>query len=181
MMKRFSLNLLALMALCGVMAITGVAHAQGGSKANADRRDQREARRDKDRNDGPRQRMVRQLFKDIELSAEQRQEVRDVMQEHREGVQKWREDNEQEIKKLREQMRDARREQDRDAAVAAFEELLKLSEDRPKPEDLLEDIRGELSDEQVKQFNKNVEAIKEKAKDRMEDRRKKAQEKRPGS
>ena len=185
MMKRFPLHLMALLTLCGTMAMTGVAHAQGEDRADADRREQREARRDKARSDGPRgarqdarQRMVRQLFEGIELSEEQRQEVRDVMQKHREGVQKWREDHEQEIKKLRERMREARREQDREAAVAAFEELLKLSEDRPKPENLLDDIRGELNDDQIKAFNENVEEIKEKARQRMEERRDKAEENR---
>lgn len=177
-MKRLPLNMLALLTLCGVMAMTNAAHGKDENQGSADRRDQREARREKPRNDGPRHRMVRQLFEGIELSKEQRQDVRNAMQTHRQGVQQWREDHEQEIKKLRERMREARREQDRDTAVAAFEELLKLSDDRPKPEDLLEAIRGELNEEQVKAFNENVEEIKEKARQRMEERRDKAEKKR---
>ena len=181
-MKRFPLHMLTLLALCGAMAMTGIANAQPKDKDRGDRRDQREARRDKARGDGPRQdarqQMVRALFEGIELSEEQRRDVRDVMQKHREDVQKWREENEQEIKKLRQRMQEARRDQDRDAAVAAFEELLKLSDDRPKPDDLLDDIRAELTGDQVEEFNENVEEIKEKAKQRMEERRKKAEQQR---
>ncbi|MFW5682668.1 MAG: hypothetical protein ACOC1G_06650 [Phycisphaeraceae bacterium] len=181
-MKRFSLHMLTLLAFCGAMAMTGIANAQAADNDRGDRREQREARRDKPRGDGPaseaRRNMAKVLFKDVELSEEQRKEVRDVMQKHRAGVEKWREENKQEIRKLRERIQEARRDKDRDAARAAFEELLKLGEDRPKPDALLDDIRGELTAEQVQQFNENVEAIKEKAKDRMEERRKKAKERR---
>lgn len=181
-MKRFPLHVLTLLALCGAMAMTGFANAQAEDNDRKDRREQREARRDKARGEVPsseaRRNMVKALFKDVALTDEQRKEVRDVMQKHRESVQKWREENQEEIRKLRERIQEARRDKDRDAAKAAFEELLELSEDRPKPEALLDDIRGELTAEQVKQFNENVEAIKEKARDRMEERRKKVEERR---
>ncbi len=121
---------------------------------------------------GPRghgHRFIRALFKDIDLTEDQRVEVREIMEAGRDEMEAWRDEHRDQIKALREQMREAHQAGDDEKAAEVREQLRTLFESRPKPEDRADEIREVLTPEQTEQFDQNIEAIKQKMQERRDE------------
>ncbi|NBC10134.1 MAG: hypothetical protein GVY24_00165 [Planctomycetes bacterium] len=155
----------------------GVALAAPEGDEQPDRPKRERAERDgdqpeRDKHDKHRDRghrVMAALFRDIELTDAQKEELREIGQAHRKQVKAWHDEHREELDAIREKMRQARKDQDREAAKAAHEEFKALLETRPKPDAAFAEMRDVLAtDEDKAQFDENLEAIKQRMKERRE-------------
>lgn len=168
---------LTLLTLCGTMALGGVALAQDGDRER-DRDQRREHREDRrgdraerrEMREDARHRMMKTLFGNLELEDQQKKDIREIMQDFREKAMDWRDEHKEELADLRRRMLQAQRERDRGAAVDAYRDLLELTESRPQAEDAFDRVREVLNEQQTERFNENLEAMRERAKQRMQQR-----------
>lgn len=158
-MNRSKNLMITLAALLFVFATAGVVKAETSAKGDtpaaradndapdkAKKADRGEAReRHGKRGDG--------IFKDIELTDDQKAELKQM-----------REENKDARHEIREKIRDARESEDREAMAEAIQEMQAFME---KAHD---DIRGVLTPEQQEQFDRNVEVMKEKRQQHRADR-----------
>lgn len=100
------------------------------------------------------------MFKELELSEEQRTQVKEVMQKHRDQVEAFREKNGDQIKKVHQDMRSAMMNKDYDAAHKVIDQIKELDKDRPTFSSVLTDFKGILSSEQLAVVEKKIEEIK---------------------
>ena len=105
--------------------------------------------------------MLRRLLRGVDLTDEQEKKIATVMEEAREEREAWRDENQDEIDELREQMRDAREDRDREAMRELGPEMRKLYEGAPKPDAALDTIRGVLTAEQQEVFDERREEMQE--------------------
>lgn len=162
-------------ALLAVLLCSSMAMAQGQGNGSQDKeRGQRKAQKDKEGADGKRAErkgrrghLARALLKDIELSDDQKTEIREVMKEAAQARMAWHEKHKDEIKSLRDQMQQARKDKDREKAKQVMAEMRKLMQSAPKPTDTFDKVKAKLNADQSEQFEKNVAELK----DRMEKRR----------
>ncbi|WP_432800280.1 Spy/CpxP family protein refolding chaperone [Poriferisphaera sp. WC338] len=115
-------------------------------------------KRDGDKPDGKermRDRGHKALFKDIELSQDQRESIHEIFEQGRKEKEEWRESNSEALKAARAEMIEARKSKDKEAMDAAREKMRTLLQSAPKMESVFEDIKAELTPEQQKQFEAN--------------------------
>lgn len=110
-------------------------------------------------------------FEGIELTDEQRDEMREVVEAHREQRREWRREHREQLSNLRQQMREAREADDRDRLGELREQLRELRADQPTRDDLHARYREILDDEQWQQLQRNWEEIRRRAEQRREQRR----------
>ncbi|MEM1209940.1 MAG: Spy/CpxP family protein refolding chaperone [Planctomycetota bacterium] len=115
---------------------------------------------------------LRLLFRDIQLTDSQREEVREKMTQARDERRAWMEANGAELRELRERFQDARSIEDTDAMQAIGQELRTMMSAGPQPMDVAEDVRGMLTEEQAEQFDANLAELET----RMEQRRNEARQ-----
>lgn len=109
------------------------------------------------------------LFEGIDLSEEQRQQVRDAMEAHRQRHSQWMEEHRQRMSDLGEQMRQARQENDRQQLRELREKVRELREDRPSVQELHERLRDVLDEQQWKQFEANRQDMHERMRQRRQE------------
>lgn len=184
-MKTGICALLTLGLTCGIaLAQDGDAPREGKQKTaqdgergpkgdKADKGDRKRHGEGKHHERSPR-RMMKALFKDVDLTEDQREQVREIMGAGREEMEAWRDEHRDEMEDLRAQMREAHENKDKEQAAAVREKMQQLFESRPKPEDRADEIRQILTPEQTEQFDANLEQIKQK----MQERREKMKERR---
>jgi len=141
--------------------------------------------RDGDRARGPRDReqagdrgeeargrqMIRALFRDIELTDSQKEEVRGVLEQARDERRAWLEENGEQLRELRERFQDARAINDVDAMQSIGQEVRTLMSAGPEPMAVAEDVRGVLDESQAEQFDANLERVRERIDQARERRR----------
>jgi len=169
-------------ALAVTVLSAGVALAGPDGERKPDRPNRERAERDGERPERPdrghrgrhgdrRHHVMAALFRGIELTDTQKQELREIGRAHREQVKAWHEEHRDELEAIREKMRQARQDKDREAAEAAREQFKQLLQTRPKPDATFDAMRGVLTtDEDKAQFDENLESIKQRFKERAKDR-----------
>ncbi|MEM0913794.1 MAG: Spy/CpxP family protein refolding chaperone [Planctomycetota bacterium] len=104
---------------------------------------------------------IRLLFRDIQLSDSQREDIREVMAQARDERRAWMEENGDEIRELRERMQDASAIRDTDAMQSIGQDLRAIMSAGPQPMAVAEEVRGMLTEDQVEQFDANVVEVEE--------------------
>ncbi|MEO0587403.1 MAG: Spy/CpxP family protein refolding chaperone, partial [Planctomycetota bacterium] len=110
--------------------------------------------------------MIRAMFRDVDLSDEQKERVREILQEARSEREAWMAENGDQLRELREKMADARAVQDTDAAQAVAQELRTIMSAGPSPMGIAEDVRAELTAEQAEVFDRNFDEVQQRVRDR---------------
>ncbi|MCC6682261.1 MAG: Spy/CpxP family protein refolding chaperone [Phycisphaeraceae bacterium] len=97
------------------------------------------------------------LLRGIELTDEQREQVKQIMQESREQREAWRNEHKDEVKAAQDEVDKAR-----EALRRAEEKMRNLMENAPGgPKDTAEKIKSILTDDQKAQLEANIEKMKE--------------------
>jgi Spy/CpxP family protein refolding chaperone len=114
---------------------------------------------------GPRdgERMHRMLFEGMELTDDQKAQIKELMQAHGEERKAWHEEHKEEFQALRDKMREAREAKDKEAADAVREETKALMESAPKPDAVHDEIRAVLTEDQQAIFDERVAKMRERA------------------
>jgi periplasmic protein CpxP/Spy len=110
---------------------------------------------------GPRSRgdIAKRMFAGMDLTDEQKTEVKEILKAHGDERKAWHEEHQDEFQALREKMRDARG--DQDAMEALRNEVHALMESAPKPDATHDQIRGLLNEEQQATFDERVTKMRE--------------------
>lgn len=149
----------SMIAVLAVMFCASLATAEPGSserKADGERVGQNDGEK-KDKAEKRKGHRGHMLFADIDLTDDQKMQIKEIRMENKERVQE-----------IRQEMKEARDAKDKEAMKAAGEKMQTLMEQTHG------EIRGVLTAEQQKQFDKNVQEMKE----RREARREKMKERR---
>ena len=116
-----------------------------------------------------------QLTDGIELTPLQKQQMGELMQGARRDIHAWRQQNQDQIAELRQQLRLTRRDSDQQDRQIVANELRELLETIPQPTDSLDDVADVvLTDEQRPIFEENRRELRQK----MDKRRQKMQQRR---
>jgi len=169
----------AVIAFCGILGTSQLAFAEDNSNDKPEKK-QRERGEDGERKHKGKH-PIGKLMRSLDLTEEQREQIKPIMEAHREKMQAYREEHKDEVQALREEMKAARQDQNEEAAKAAGEQLRAIWEGRPKPEETLAQVRTHLTPEQQEKFDEGVEKIKqyhEERKAKMQEKREKKKEKR---
>tara|TARA_Y100000589_G_scaffold310352_1_gene328647 strand:- start:1077 stop:1655 length:579 start_codon:yes stop_codon:yes gene_type:complete len=150
-----------IVALCVLLA-AGFSFAQ--SESSSSDRPQRQGQRDGQRQ-GPRDGEGRggpfgQVLKELELSEEQMQQVKTIMQKHREQVEAYREKNGDQAQQLRKDFRQAMEDKDYDKLHTLIDQLKTVDKDRPSMTEMAAEVRGVLNAEQQKIWDAKAEEMK---------------------
>ncbi len=113
--------------------------------------------------------MARRLFGDMDLTDEQKEQIRDIMKAHGDERKAWHEEHKDEFQAIREKMRDARG--DKDAMDAARKEVQALMESAPKPDATHDQIRALLNEEQQATFDERIAKMRERMEQWRENRK----------
>lgn len=121
---------------------------------------------------GPRDgdRMHRMLFEGMELTDDQKAQIKEIMQAHGEERKAWHEEHKDEFQALKDKMREAREAKDKEAADAVREETKALMGSAPKPDAVHDEIRAVLTEDQQAIFDERVAKMRERA-DQWRERR----------
>ena len=140
-----------MLALSAVLIAGSVGIAQDAPRPEGERGERQGQR------DGQRQRGGTHgwALRGIDLTEEQRTKIRAIDEKHREALQKFRQENAEKFRELREKLRAAREANDEAAMKAAREEMQKLNDTGPMKL-VREEIRGVLTDEQKVKFDENL-------------------------
>lgn len=171
------LNLWKVMAVSGLCLVMAGPFAMAENDAPREKREAREKsekretreanrkeRREKMRERGQeiRKRAAKKLFEGVELTDDQRAQLKAVREKARTDAENWRNANQAKFKELREQMRTARQNDDKEAFEAAKNEARNLMKNAPRPRDYTDQVRGVLNEEQRVVFDQNHEELKQK-------------------
>ncbi len=105
--------------------------------------------------------MHKRLFGGMELTEEQKTQVKETMRAFGDERKAWHEAHRDEIQALKEKMRAARQGDDKEAVKAVHEEIKALMESAPKPDAAHDEIRGILNEEQQATFDERITKIRE--------------------
>lgn len=197
-----------LIAACAMFAAGSIVQAEpsdapeGDSTAEADRplkgpnvdtqrRGPRARMGEDGKRKGPRHhpgQVFRHLLRDLDLSDEQKTEIRDILKANGDKMREYRESNKEKIDEIREQMKAAREAKDREKMKQLHEQLKAIHEGRPvKMGEVTDQIRTKLTaeqretfDERVAEMKEKIEEAREKRKQHMEQRREKAKDRAEG-
>ncbi len=115
---------------------------------------------------------LREILKGLNLSEEQRTQVRSIMDKAREEAEKFREENKEKIETLREQLREAHEEGDPDRILELQKEMHAIMKNAPmNPKKITGEIRGVLDEAQARQFDEKLAEAKERMKNRVKEMR----------
>jgi Spy/CpxP family protein refolding chaperone len=109
--------------------------------------------------DGQRQREggpLHGLLRDLKLTDEQKTQIREIAEDHRQEAEQYRKEHQDEIKKLQEEIK------------ALHEKIKAIHEKGPKPQAVIDDVRAVLTPEQQKEFDARLEKMKERRDERRE-------------
>lgn len=116
------------------------------------------------------------LLHDLNITPEQHEQIKVVMEDARDKHMKWLEEHKDEVEALRSEVKKAVEAKDREALKGLREKMVALRENAPKPEDAIAKIRPILTKEQATTFDTRLAEVKE----RMQERAKQMREGRPG-
>ncbi|QDU33945.1 periplasmic protein [Poriferisphaera corsica] len=111
--------------------------------------------------------MLRSLFRDLDLTSDQKEQIREIVESGREEHQAWREENQDDLRALKEDMREAMQDKDREAAQSIREKMSDLMSSAPSPRDGLNEIKSVLTKKQKKQLEENLSELRP-PRDRMD-------------
>lgn len=164
-------NMLAAGSLCFVMAgQVALAERGEGPREKREMRGERGERPEgkelrekmKERREGMRERVAKKLFEGVDLSEDQRAQLKAVREKARGDAEAWRDSNKAKFQDIREQMRTARESDDKEAFEAAKKQARDLMKNAPRPSDYTDQVRSVLTDDQREVFDQNREQMKEK-------------------
>ena len=105
---------------------------------------------------GPAQERWRQLMDELNLTPEQRQQIRPILQEQRKAVAAWQDEHGQQLKALREQMAEAVRNKDKEKIEQLRKQMEELGKSRKALHDsLLEKLSKVLTPDQMAKVRQN--------------------------
>ena len=134
------------------------AHRQGDQDGKR-RHGERGKRGDRPGHRGPKA-MHRRLFADMDLTDEQRDQIRETMKTFGDERKAWHEENKDEFRSLRDKMRDAHHADDKEAVQAVREQIKALMESAPKPDAAHDEVRALLNEEQQATFDERKTKIR---------------------
>jgi len=105
--------------------------------------------------------MAHRFFGGLDLTEEQKTQIRDIMKQFGEERRAWHEAHKEDFEALREKMRAARESDDPEAVKAVHEEIKALMESAPKPDATHDQIRALLTEEQQVKFDERVAKMRE--------------------
>jgi ribonuclease E len=103
---------------------------------------------------------MRRLLEGLELTEEQREKVRGIVQEGGEKARAFMEENREKFESLRNEMRTAREAGDREKMRELAQKMRELTESGPRGQ-TIEEIKKVLTPEQLKKFEENLAAERE--------------------
>ena len=168
MQRKFTLWALMLVLTMGLSAWAADGQGQGERRGGAD---------------GPRRgpgSFLRHALSKLDLTEDQHAAIRELVKAHRVKAEAWREQHKDELQPLFEKLREARKNQDREVAREVMVKIRELHQSGPNPEELLEKIKGQLTEPQQAQLQKLVEQARERMKQRGDGDRPNRREKRQG-
>ncbi len=104
---------------------------------------------------------VRGALRDLNLTEDQKAQIKTIMDEARDSREKFMDEHKDEVRAIREKMKAAREAKDRDQMKQLGEELRGIMESGPKPQDTMEKIKGVLTPEQRDQLQGKLDQWKE--------------------
>ncbi len=123
-----------------------------------------------ERRDRMRQRMFEALFRDIELTPDQRERVDAAMETWRASRKAWMAEHREQFREAVRAMREAKQADDQAAVDTAKAELTTLMETSPKLRVASDAILRVLTEDQKESFNRNVAELQKRFEHRREDR-----------
>lgn len=100
-------------------------------------------------------------LRDLNLSEEQKNKVREILSSHHEKVKAHREAHSEELAKLRQEFQAAREAKDHEKVKQLAEQRRKIMEGVPKPADLINEVKAVLTPDQAKTFDALLEDARE--------------------
>lgn len=140
---------------------------QGAFSGRGRRAPRREGENDMMRGRGP---AILGAIRQLDLTGEQKAEIKEILTSHKEAMDKWREEHTDDLKAIREKMRAARESEDREAITATRKELAAIMATVPKDGDLTEKVTALLTEEQKAELDE----MKKKREQEMKKRREEA-------
>jgi len=119
---------------------------------------------------GDRGDIARRLFGGMDLSDDQKAQIKDIMKAHGDERKAWHEANKDAFEALREKMRAARKSEDKDAGQAVRDEIKALMDSAPKPDASHDQVRALLNEEQQATFDERIEKMRERMEKMKENR-----------
>lgn len=108
------------------------------------------------------------VFKSLELTEEQNQQVREIMKSQRQAVQNWRKENEGKMRQLRQKLREAKKDGNDEAAADIKAEMEKLATSRKElHENLMKRLGDVLNEKQMDKVRQWFKQAQGKCKDKM--------------
>ncbi|HEX7009421.1 MAG TPA: Spy/CpxP family protein refolding chaperone [Phycisphaeraceae bacterium] len=115
------------------------------------------------------QRIHEHLFGNLNLTDEQEGQIKQVLDDFRQKRKAWWEEHRDDLRNLREQLGQARQDQDEERLDQLRQQLRELIQSAPKPSDVHEPIKATLNAQQQEQFEENLKTLREKLRE-MHDR-----------
>ncbi len=112
--------------------------------------------------------ILKRLFAGMELTDEQKAQIGEIMKAHAEERRAWHEEHKEEFDAIREQMREARG--DQEAMDALREKVHALMDSAPKPDATHDQIRTLLTEEQQTTFDERIAKLRERMEQMREGR-----------
>lgn len=103
----------------------------------------------------------RRLFAGMDLTDDQKSQIRDIMQAFGEERREWHEAHQEQFQSLREQMRAARESGDKDAMDSLRDQVRELMDSAPKPDATHDQVRALLNDDQKAVFDERIAKMRE--------------------
>lgn len=110
------------------------------------------------------------LTQGLNLTDSQRQAFTEAMSDFFQQAKAWHEDHRDEISDLRDRVREAREDRDREGLRDIREQMKALHEDRPKLTAVVDDLEGTLDDNQIARLKKNIEELRDEHRERLRER-----------
>ncbi len=105
--------------------------------------------------------MHKRLFGGLELTDDQKAQIKEIMTKHGDERKAWHEAHKDEFHALRQKMREAREADDKDGIQGVRDEIKALIESAPKPDAAHDEIRAVLNEEQQATFDERVAKMRE--------------------
>lgn len=100
------------------------------------------------------------MVEQMELTSEQKGQIEQI----REQMQQWREQNGEKVRSLHKQMKESRGSGDRDKVHELAQQLKEVNKTGPKPKRMVEQIKAVLNDKQNAQLEKQVKQMRDRFK-----------------
>ena len=109
---------------------------------------------------GPEGTKFMHLAEQLNLSGQQKAQVKEIRKDAMQGFKSWREQNGDKMRNLREQMRQARESGEREKTAKLFQQIHELRQTGPSPRGIADQIKAVLNEEQKFQFNQKLEQFR---------------------